>query len=165
MPYLAFIILGFVIIQRITELVISNHNTKKLIASGSKEYFSGHYPLIVALHFGWILALALTISKSSPVNIYLLVIYFLLQIVRYYIIISLHGNWTTRILRNSNRALVSQGIYKYIKHPNYIVIAVEIYLLPLIFGLWSVGFIFGTTNLFVLGIRIHYENKALAMTS
>lgn len=157
----AYIILGLVVLQRVSELYLSKRNTKLLLAEGSVEYYPGHYPLIVILHFFWLLALIISVSPLTSINLYLLIIFLALQFARYYVISTLGKFWTTRIMRNPKITLVSTGIYKFIKHPNYLIVAIEIYLLPLVFGMLRLSLLFGTLNLVILAIRIHYENKAL----
>lgn len=163
MQNIPMIILMLVIIQRISELFISYKNTKQLLSEGFLEFYSGHYPFIVALHTGWLAALIFSVNNTSEVNKLLLIIYISLQLARYYVIFTLGKYWTTRIIRNPQKSLVNDGIYKYIKHPNYLIVALEIYLLPLVFDLWMLSLVFGTLNLFVLAVRMHYENKVLSL--
>lgn len=164
MPNAPVIILALVIIQRISELYISYKNTKLLLAEGSQEFYPGHYPLIVAVHISWLAASLFSVFDKTTINELLLILYVTLQFARYYIIGTLGKYWTTRIIRNLQKPLVNRGIYKYIKHPNYLVVTLELYLLPLVFDLWLQSLLFGTLNLFVLALRIHYENKILSLS-
>lgn len=162
---ISIIILSFVIIQRISELYISYKNTKILLSEGFLEFYPGHYPLIVAMHTTWLAALIFSVNEKAEINELLLFFYVALQFARYYIIGTLGKYWTTRIIRNPEKPLINNGIYKYIKHPNYLVVAFEIYLLPLVFDLWMQSLLFGTLNLFVLALRIYYENKVLLLST
>lgn len=161
MENVAYIILGLVVLQRISELFLSNRNTKRLLATGSMEFYPGHYFLIVGLHTFWLIALIISVAPQTSINIYLFIIFLVLQFARYYVISTLGKYWTTRIIRNPQTPLVTTGIYKFIKHPNYLIVAIEIYLLPMVFGMPELSLIFGTLNLAILVIRIYYENEAL----
>ena len=157
---LAVIILALVTLQRIGELWLSNRNTRRLLARGAREVGASHYPLIVAVHALWLLTLW-WLAPARPVDGFWLALYVLLQLARVWVIASLGERWTTRIIVLSDAPLVNRGPYRFVSHPNYVVVVGEIAVLPLTFGLWSVAVLFSLLNAAVLTIRIREENRAL----
>ena len=148
--------------QRLGELVLARRNGRRLLAAGGVETGAGHYPLLVAVHGGWLLAVALLVAADAPVNGALLALYVALQGVRYWVIGTLGAQWTTRIITVPGRKLVRSGPYRYFRHPNYAVVACEIALLPLVFGAWEIALVFSALNGVLLAHRIRIENAALA---
>ena len=157
---LTVVILALVTFQRAFELWLSNRNTSRLVARGAREHGSGHYPLIVAVHVMWLAALW-WFAPGRPVNPYWLGIYVLLQAARVWVLASLGERWTTRIIVLPEAPLVGRGPYRFVNHPNYLVVIAEIAVLPLVFGLWQIALIFSLLNAAVLTIRIRAENAAL----
>ena len=155
-------ILSLVTLQRVVELYIARRNTKKLLASGGIEMGSNHYPFIVALHTLWLLGLwYLVIYQAPTVSMPWIFAYLVLEAARGWIIAALGSRWTTRIIVVPGETLVSEGPYRYFRHPNYMVVAGEIFILPMAFGLWWYAVIFGVLNLAVLWWRIRAEDEAL----
>ena len=92
----------------------------------------------------------------------LLALFVLLQAGRLWVIASLGRFWTTRIITVPGAPLIRRGPYRWLKHPNYLVVAGEIAVLPLAFGLWQVAVVFSVLNALLLWHRIRWENRALA---
>jgi methyltransferase len=160
-PAIAYFILALVALQRLSELVIARRNTRRLLARGAYEVAPGHYPLIVAVHAGWLAALWL-LAPGQPVSRVLLAIFLLLQLGRLWVLHTLAERWTTRIIILPNGPLVTGGPFRFVRHPNYLVVVLEIAVLPLAFGLWQVALIFSLLNAAALAIRIRAEERALA---
>ena len=157
-PHIA--ILGFVTAQRLIELPIANTNTRRLLASGAHEVAPSHYPLIVLVHAAWLAALW-WLAPGRPINLALLALFALVEVARVWVLQSLGPRWTTRIIVVPGEQLVARGPYRFVSHPNYLVVAAEIALLPLVFGLWRVALLFTVLNFIVLTIRIRAEDRAL----
>ena len=155
------IILAAVTLQRIGELVVSRHNTRKLMACGAVEVAPGHYPLIVTVHAAWLISLWV-FGRHQPVNVVALAGYLVLQGFRVWVLRTLGPRWTTRIIVLPQRPLVSTGPYRFLSHPNYAVVAGEIAVLPLVLGLPLLAAFFTILNAAVLAIRIRAENRAIA---
>lgn len=153
-------ILGLVTLQRAGELVLSHYNTRRLMARGAVEVAPRHYPLMVAVHAGWLISLW-AFGHDRPVNIAALLIYLMLQGLRFWVMRTLGPRWTTRIIVLPGARLVSAGPYRFLAHPNYAVVAGEIAVLPFVFGLPLAAVIFTALNSLVLAIRIRAENRAL----
>ena len=157
---LGIIILALVTLQRLGELWLSNRNTRRLLAQGAHEVGAAHYPLIVAVHTLWLFALWWLVP-GRPIDAFWLALFVLLELARIWVLASLGPRWTTRIIVLLDAPLVRRGPYRWINHPNYIVVVGEIAVLPLVFGLWQVALIFTLMNAAVLTIRIREENRAL----
>ena len=157
---LNFVILALVTLQRLGELWLSNRNTKRLLAEGAREFAPGHYPLIVVVHALWLIALW-WLALDRPVNPLWLALFVFIEVGRIWVLASLGPRWTTRIIVLPQAPLVRRGPYRFVNHPNYVVVAAEIAILPLVFGLWPVALIFTLLNAAVLSVRIRAENRAL----
>jgi methyltransferase len=156
-------VLAFVTLQRLGELIIARRNTARLLGQGAVEVAPGHYPLLVALHAAWLgglwyLLVARSLAAPDPI---LIVVFFVLQGLRVWVLATLGSRWTTRIVVLPGERLVERGPYRYLAHPNYCVVAGEILVLPLAFGLIWYGIAFSVANLALLWVRIGAENKAL----
>lgn len=151
--------LAFLIVQRLSELVIARRNTRRLMARGAREVAPGHYGLIVALHSAWIGALAI-FGYDQPVHLGWLALFGLLQVFRLWILGSLGERWTTRIIV-LDEPLVARGPYRFMRHPNYVLVVAEIAVAPLVLGLVWLAIVFSVLNAIVLFIRIRAEEGAL----
>jgi methyltransferase len=152
-----------VALQRLLELWLSRRNERILRARGAVERGQGHYPLIVAMHCLWLLSTLVEGALRGPTLWPIpLAIFLLVQPLRYWAIFSLGEHWNTRILVVPGAQLVRRGPYRYLRHPNYVVVVVEILTFPLIFGAWITALVFSVLNAALLSTRIRVENRALA---
>lgn len=160
---LAGAILGLVTLQRLGELVLARRNTARLLGQGAREAAPGHYPLIVALHAAWLMGLWYLAVWHAPGDVRLgwLVVFVVLQGLRVWVIATLGPRWTTRIIVLPGAPLVKEGPFRFVSHPNYCIVAAEILVLPLCFGLVWYGIAFSGLNAVVLWIRIRAEEAAL----
>lgn len=154
-------VLALVALQRLAELVVSARNTRRLLAEGGIEHGRGHYPLFVLLHGGWLLALLLTVPWDRAPVWPLLILFLALQPLRVWIIASLGGRWTTRVIVVPGRPRVRRGPYRWLDHPNYLLVALEIALLPLAFGAVALAVVASVLNALLIGLRLRVENAAL----
>ncbi|RUM25985.1 hypothetical protein EFQ99_06730 [Rhizobium vallis] len=153
-------LLAFVTAQRLGELVLARRNTAALLARGAREVAPEHYPLMVALHAGWIVGLWL-LAAGRPVELFWFALFMGLQALRLWVLATLKGRWTTRIIILPGAPLVRSGPYRLLRHPNYVIVIGEIAALPLAFGLPLYGVVFSLLNACVLLIRVKAENAAL----
>jgi methyltransferase len=154
------IILALVTLQRLGELWLSNRNTRRLLAQGAFEVGASHYPLIVAVHLLW-LATLWWCAPAQRVDLLWLAVFLLIEAARLWTMTSLGSRWTTRIIILPRAPLVRRGPYRFVDHPNYLVVVAEIAVLPLVFGLWPLTLIFTLLNAAVLAVRIREEDRAL----
>ncbi len=150
-----------VIVQRLGELFYAARNTRALLARGAVEYGANHYPLIVALHAAWLVALLAVVPWHAEPNWYWLGVFAALQAARIWIVASLGPHWTTRIIVLPDAPLVRRGPYRWLRHPNYLVVAAEIAVLPVAFGAWRIAVVFTLLNTAMLAWRIRVEAEAL----
>jgi len=151
-----------VALERLAELWHAQRNTRALLADGGIEVGRGHYPLMVALHAAWLLEILLTVPAEAAVSIPLLAVFAALQGFRVWVLMSLGRFWTTRVITVPGAPLVRRGPYRFLRHPNYVVVAAEIAVLPLAFGAWAVAAVFSALNAGLLAWRISLEDQALA---
>lgn len=154
------LVLSLVTLERLGELVHSSRNTRRLLNDGAHEHAPGHYPLIVALHAAWLLALWPQ-GLEQPVQPGWLAFFVVIELGRAWVLWTLGRRWTTRIIVVPGMPLVRRGPYRLVNHPNYVVVVAEILVLPLVFGLWRTALVFSFLNAIVLLIRIREENRAL----
>jgi methyltransferase len=155
----AVLFLVFLLVQRLSELVIAGRNTAGLLRQGAREVGKEHYPLIVALHVSWLVALVIA-GHDEVVRYGWLAIFIILQLFRVWILATLGRRWTTRIIV-IDKPLIVRGPYRWVRHPNYLLVVAEIAVAPLVLGLWWVAVSFSMLNAVVLAIRIRAENRAL----
>lgn len=156
----AIVLLALVTAQRLGELVLARRNTARLLAQGGVEHGAAHYPAIVALHAAWLGGLWL-LAWDRPIHFGWLATYLVLQGLRAWVLLSLGPRWTTRIITMPGETLVRRGPYRFVSHPNYLVVAGEIAVLPLVFGLPLYALTFSVLNAIILAVRIRAESRAL----
>jgi methyltransferase len=163
MTFIFFI--SFLIIQRLSELYVSSKNEKWLLRNGAIEYGKEHYPYIVLLHTLFIISLIAEYiwRANAAANYFFIVLFFVLIIIKVVVISTLGHYWNTKIYKVPGTRPVATGIYKYIKHPNYIIVICEIAIIPLAFHLYYTAVAFTILNAIMLTVRIKKENEVLAM--
>ena len=157
-------ILVFVIVQRLVELLIAKRNEKSLLAKGAYEVGATHYPFMILLHVSFFICLLIEVTyfKSIPAPHYAWILIFLvLQLLRVWCLASLGAFWNTKIMILPGANVVMKGPYAYIRHPNYLVVCLEIAVLPLMFQAYVTAICFTILNFAMLSVRIPMEEKAL----
>ncbi|MBW4889067.1 hypothetical protein KXQ82_05045 [Mucilaginibacter sp. HMF5004] len=157
--------ISFLIAQRLFELLISSRNEKWLLAQGAVEYGKEHYPFMVSMHTLFIISVIgeYIWRGDTGVNYILLVLFFILIGIKAIVISTLGYYWNTKIYKVPGTRPVATGIYKYVKHPNYIIVICEIAIIPLTFHLYYTALVFTLLNAAMLTVRINKENQVLAM--
>lgn len=157
--------MSFVILQRLTELLIARKNEEHMRQKGAVEFGREHYPWVVLLHTGFLLSVILEVlifEREPAVFLPILLVCFMItQIIRIWTILSLGPYWNTKVLVLPGASVVKKGPYKFIKHPNYLVVAIEIFIIPLMFNAWFSALIFSILNIYMMTIRIPLEENAL----
>lgn len=156
----AILLLLFVTAQRLSELAWNRRNEAGLRARGAMEAGRSHYPVMVALHSAWLVTLW-ALGWDRRLLWPWLGVYILLQVGRAWVLATLGRRWTTRVFVVPGETLVRRGPYRFVSHPNYVVVGLEIFVLPLAFDLPVVALLFGVANLALLAWRIRVENRAL----
>lgn len=154
-------LIAYLIARYVAEIIFAERNTARLVAAGAVEFGRSHFPPIVALHVTWLAAL-LVFGRHQEVNNSLLAIFIFVQGARIWTIASLGRRWTARVVVIPGVRLVSGGAYRFMRHPNYLIVLVEIALVPLALGMPWVALLFSVLNVAILLKRIRIEDVALA---
>ncbi|MFZ1415802.1 MAG: isoprenylcysteine carboxylmethyltransferase family protein [Defluviicoccus sp.] len=151
-----------VTLQRLAEVVFAERNRRRLLVRGGTEVGAGHFPLFFLVHGGWLISLAVLVPADAPIVWPWLSVFLALQPLRLWVIASLGERWTTRIIIVPGAPLVSRGPYRLVRHPNYLIVALEIALLPLAFDAPAIAVVFSLANALLLHHRIRIEEAALS---
>ena len=162
-------IFSFYWIERLFEILLAKRNWRTLEKLGAREVAPQSYRNILVLH---VLFWGVLMSESWPwwvpldlLTISCLISLVLLMIIRYWCILSLGPYWNTRIIVVPGQAQIKRGPYRWLRHPNYLVVSLEFILIPLLLRAPWTLFLFSLANLVVLRQRIALEEKALADSS
>jgi methyltransferase len=162
--YLA--ILALLCAQRLVELGISGRNSNRMLAHGGLESGQGHYRTMVAMHGAWLLACAfesIAIPRTiSPIlSTGALTMAAGAQALRYWAIWTLGERWNTRIIVIPGAMPVTGGPYRFLRHPNYVAVMIEIAAIPLIRANWYTAVGFSIANAMLMAVRIPAEERAM----
>ena len=158
-------VLAFVLAQRAGELLLARANSRRLLRQGAIEIDAGGYKYLVALHAAWLAALFALVPAPTPPNWPLLALFGALQAGRVWAIASLGRRWTTRLITLPHAPLVATGPYRWLNHPNYLIVAGEVAILPLAFAAVAIAVVFSACNALLLLRRIRLEDATLNRSS
>jgi methyltransferase len=159
-------LIGVVAAERLGELVISLRNERRLRARGAVEAGAGHFPVMAALHSALLASCLAEVWLLDRPFVPLLAAAMALLLaatmaLRYWVIATLDGRWTTRVLVLPDEPAVTGGPYRWLRHPNYLAVIVEIAALPLLHGAWLTALLFSLANGWLLAVRVRTEEAAL----
>ena len=152
--------LGFIIAQRLSELVVAKRNTACLLDKGAYEVGAEHCPIMVGMHSLWIAGL-LFLGYDESVAYGWIAIFAVLQMFRTWVLGTLGSRWTTRVIILPE-PLVIAGPFKYLKQLNYILVVAEIIVAPIVLSLTWVALVFTVLNAAMLYVRIGVDEKELS---
>jgi methyltransferase len=160
------LVLGLTVAQRLAELRIAKRNTSMLLLRGGVEFGASQYWIVVLLHTLFFISLLVEFvlrGRSLPSYWWLLLsVFFLAQAGRVWVLRTMKDRWTTRVIAVPGEKLVREGPFLFLPHPNYMIVAVELLTLPLIFGLYTTAIVFTALNAVVLlAIRLPIERASL----
>jgi methyltransferase len=164
--YVALVLL--VVAARLVELVVAGRHLRWALARGGVEYGAGHYPAMVLLHTGLLVGCLVEVPLAHrPFLPWLgwpmLALLVASHALRWWCIASLGRRWTTRVVVLPGEPLVTRGPYRWLRHPNYVAVALEGVALPLVHTAWVTAVLFTVLNaVLLLGFRIPTEERALA---
>ncbi len=155
-----------VALERVAELVISRRNLDWSLRQGGREYGQRHFPFMVTLHTGLLVACVLEVELGhrpfiAALGWPMLVLVAGTQALRWWCIAVLGTQWNTRIVVVEHLPAVGTGPYRWLKHPNYVAVVVEGAALPLVHTAWITAAVFTVVNAGLLVVRIRAENSAL----
>jgi methyltransferase len=161
------VLLATVAAQRVAELAISARHTRRLVAAGAVEHGRSQFPLFVVLHALWPLALAAEVlagnARPGPSWPVWLALFAAAQVLRYAAIAALGERWSVRVLALPAAPLVRRGPYRWLRHPNYLAVIVELAAAPMILGAWRTALAASAVNLAALALRVRVEERALGI--
>lgn len=163
-------LVGVVALGRLVELRIAGRNLRSLLARGGVEIAPEHYRWMVLLHTLFLAACPLEVwllgrAFFPALGAVMLVLLVLAAGLRWWVVATLHGRWTTRIVVLPGVTPVTGGPYRFLRHPNYLAVILEILALPLIHTAWITALVFSLANALLLRVRIRAEEEGLARLS
>lgn len=160
------VVVCLVALERLAELVVSRRNAAWSFARGGREYGRGHYPVMVVLHSGFLVAMLVEAfvrrPEVSPALAWsMLALVVAAQALRWWCILALGPAWNTRVIVVPGGERVDRGPYRWLRHPNYVAVVLEGLALPLVHGAWVTAAVFTVLNAWLLTVRIRAEDRAL----
>ncbi|HZY28992.1 MAG TPA: isoprenylcysteine carboxyl methyltransferase family protein [Jiangellaceae bacterium] len=157
-------------LERLAELVVATRNARWAFAHGGVESGRGHYPVMAAMHTAFLVACIAEVAVADrPFLPWLgwpmLAMVVASQALRWWCVATLGHQWNTRVIVVPGLPLVSAGPYRWLRHPNYVAVVVEVVALPLVHTAWVTALVFTLANAAVLAVRIPVEERALATVS
>lgn len=164
------LLLSAVACERLTELWLSWRHTRWAKSLGGLEFGQRHFPFMVAAHVGLFMGVlaeaALGHRNFIPaVGGPALGVQVLVHAGRWWCVRSLGAHWNTRVIVVPGLPLIRRGPYRWLRHPNYLVVAIEGVALPLVFSAWVTALLFTAANTAVLTVRLRTENAALRLAA
>lgn len=152
--------------ERGVELVIAQRNAARAFAAGAIEVGQGHYPAMVVFHTFFLVACVverLMRGRAAPPAIAAgaVVAELFAQLLRYWVIFTLGPRWNTRIIVLPDAAPVTGGPFRFLRHPNYVAVAIEMVAVPMIGGAWLTAIAFSLGNVILMMFRIPAEERAM----
>lgn len=153
--------------ERLAEMVVSARHARWAFERGGVEYGQAHFPVMVSMHAALLVACVVEVEAADrPFLPWLgwpmLAVVLAAQALRWWCIVTLGNQWNTRVIVVPGLPLVSAGPYRWLRHPNYLAVALEVAALPLVHTAWVTALLFTSANAAVLSVRIRVEERALA---
>ena len=157
--------LGVLAVQRVGELIHSARHEEKLRALGAREHGATHFRWIVAVHALFPLLLAIEVfalgARPGPWWPLWFGLWLTAQALRYAAVWALGERWTVKIWVLPGEPLVTRGIYRWLRHPNYVAVVLELIAAPMMFGAWRTAIGITLLDALALRERIRTEDRAL----
>lgn len=159
-------LIALIVVERLVEMVVSRRNEKRLLARGAVEVGASHFPAMVVLHTTFLFAAVAEVwwldrPFIAPVAAVMMGLIIATMALRLWVITTLQGRWTVRVLVLPNSLPVTGGPYRFLRHPNYLAVMVEMFAIPLVHCAWWTALFFSVANAALLVVRIRTEEKAL----
>ena len=164
------VLIAVIALQRLWELGVSNRHLRALRARGAYEVGAAHYPWMVAVHAAFLVSCVAEVWLfSRPWRPEIAAVAFAVLaaalVLRWWVLSTLGDRWTTRVMVLPDEELITNGPYRWLRHPNYVAVVLEIVAIPMIHGAWLTAVVFSIANLLVLRARIGVEDRALGRSS
>lgn len=164
-PY--YVLVAAVAVERLAELVVSVRHARWALDRGGVEFGQRHFPVMAGVHAALLVACVVEVAVADrPFLPWLgwpmLLLVLAAQALRWWCVVTLGRQWNTRVIVVPGLALISSGPYRWLRHPNYLAVTVEIVALPLVHTAWVTAVVFTLANIALLRVRIPVEERALA---
>jgi len=152
-------------LERLAEMWIAGRNRRWLLERGGLEVGQAHYPWMVLMHLTFLVAAPMEVWMLDrplipPLAGGILLVLLLAMVLRYWVVVTLQQRWTTRVVLLPGASRITRGPYRFLSHPNYVAVAMEIAALPLVHTAWLTALIYSVLNAAMLRARIGVENEA-----
>jgi methyltransferase len=160
------LILALLVVERIFELDRARRNARRAFQYGAVEVGQTHYRVMVAFHALFIVSCAVEAAffpRTFPPAVAWLALFaeIVAQALRYWAVATLGDRWNTRIIVIPDRAPATDGPYRFMRHPNYLAVVIEIAAVPMIGGAIFTAIAFSIGNALILAVRIPAEERAM----
>jgi methyltransferase len=160
------VLLGLVGLGRLVELRVSRRNQRRLAKHGYRKIFEPRFKWMVCLHAGVLVGtatevLALRRPLVFPLAVAMGLLFVLANVLRWWTIRTLAERWNVEVMTSSPGGVVASGPYKWIRHPNYAAVAVELFALPMIHTAWITALVGTAANMEILRHRLRLEEQML----
>lgn len=160
--YLCF--LALIGAERLFEMALSRRNAARALSRGGRQYGQAHFPWMVALHAAFLASCVVESSwrrfPGTPGWVALIAAV-AAQALRYWAVSSLGDRWNARVIVVPGEPPVEKGPYRFLRHPNYLAVVLEMIAVPLVYGCWMTALVFSVANAAMLRVRIRVEEEAL----
>lgn len=158
-------LIALVGLERLVELWLASRNRRWLLARGAVEVGKSHYPWMVLLHSTFLVAAPMEVwflerPLIPPLALAMLLLSVVAMALRYWVVVTLGRRWTTRVLL-AKEPRISAGPFRFLDHPNYLAVVLEIAALPLVHTAWLTALTYSILNASLLRTRISVEETAL----
>lgn len=159
-------LIALVGLERLVELQLSVKNAAWAFARGGKEYGVPHYRFMTLFHTAFLVCCVVepwVLGRSfvTPWGFVALAFAVGAQALRYWAITTLGPRWNTRVIVLPEAPPVTGGPYRFVRHPNYVAVGLELLALPLVHGAWLTALVFTVGNALLLRVRVKVEEAAL----
>jgi len=163
-------IVASIVMQRLFEVQLSRHNEADLRARGAVEHAPGQMPWMLLLHAAWLISMVVEVLVMDrqfnwSLAAVALPCFAAGQALRFSAIWALGPRWTVRILTLPNTPPVTRGVFRYLRHPNYLGVSLELAALPLVHSAWITAVVFTAANMLLLRVRIRAEEQGLSASN
>lgn len=164
------LLVALVGVERLAEMVVARRNAAWSFARGGIETGRGHWPVMVVLHVGLLVGAVVEVWVADRPFIPwlawpMLALVVAAQLLRWWCITTLGPQWNARVIVVPGAPRVTNGPYRWMRHPNYVAVVVEGFALPLVGTAWVTALVFTVLNAGVLTMRLRAENEALRRLS
>ena len=164
------LLIALVAAERVVELVIAERNARAALDAGGTESGQAHYRVMRLLHASFLVAAPLEVWSLDRAFLPwlgwpMLAIVAATMSLRYWVVATLGPRWNTRVIVVPSWEPAVGGPYRFVRHPNYVAVILELAALPLVHTAWITAVVYSVANAWLLTVRIRVEERALAAWS